>query len=71
MPCHFTGTVMTDFLKENRMLLCYNINSLTLKGLTLSVPQTKTGTCAISVDPDETARHEPSHQHLYCKPFRF
>ena len=31
----------------------------------------KTDPCANSVDPDETARHEPSHQDLHCLPFRF
>ena len=29
---------------------------------TLSALQTKTDTCANSIDPDETARDEPSHQ---------
>ena len=34
-------------------------------GLTLSALQTKPDTCANSVDPDETARNEPSHQDLH------
>ena len=29
----------------------------------------QTHICANSVDPDETARHEPSHQDLHCLPF--
>ena len=33
--------------------------------------QTKTDTCANSVDPDETTRNEPSHQALHCLPFCF
>ena len=37
--------------------------------LTPSARQTKTDTCANSVDPDETARNEPSHQDLHCLPF--
>ena len=36
--------------------------------LTLSACQTKTDTCANSIDPDETARNEPSHQDLHCLP---
>ena len=39
--------------------------------LTLSTWQTKTFTFANSVDPDETARNEPSHQDLHCLPFGF
>ena len=31
--------------------------------------QTKTDTCANSVDPDKTAHNEPSHQDLHCLPF--
>ena len=31
----------------------------------------RTDTCANSVDPDEMARDEPSHQDLYCLPFCF
>ena len=34
--------------------------------LTLSALQTVTDTFANSVDPDETAHNEPSHQHLHC-----
>ena len=34
--------------------------------LTLLVLQIKTGTCTNSVDPDETARNEPSHLDLHC-----
>ena len=30
---------------------------------------TNTCTYANSVDPDETARYEPSHQDLHCMPF--
>ena len=37
--------------------------------LTQSTRQTKTYIYANSVDPDETARREPSHQDLYCLPF--
>ena len=39
--------------------------------LTLSAQQTKTDTCANSVDPDETARNGPSHQDLHYLPFGF
>ena len=41
------------------------------KCLTHSALQTKPGTCANSVDPDETAHNEPSHQDLHCLTFRF
>ena len=34
----------------------------------LSVLQTDTNTNANSVDPDETAYYEPSHQDLHCLP---
>ena len=34
--------------------------------LILSSLQTKPNTCANSVDPDEMARNEPSHQDLHC-----
>ena len=34
--------------------------------ITLSGRQTKTDTCANSVYPNKTARHEPSHYNLYC-----
>ena len=37
--------------------------------LSLSAWKTKISTCANSVDPDETACHEPSHQELHCLPF--
>ena len=33
--------------------------------LTISSMQTKTATCAISVDPDEKAGNEPSHPDLH------
>ena len=36
-----------------------------LKSLTLSALQTKSDTCANSVDPDERAHYEPSHQGLH------
>ena len=39
--------------------------------VTISSMQTKSYTTANSVDPDETARDEPSHQDLYCLPFEF
>ena len=34
-------------------------------------PQTKTNTRANRVDPDKTARDEPSFQDLHCLPFCF
>ena len=34
-----------------------------------STQDTNTDVCANSVDPDETARNEPSHQELHCFPF--
>ena len=37
----------------------------------LSARQTKTDTCANSVDPDEMAHNEPSHLDLHCMPFCF
>ena len=37
--------------------------------LILSARQTKTITCANSVDPDEMAHNELSHQDLHCSPF--
>ena len=39
--------------------------------LALSAWQTKTDSFAKSVDPDETAHNEPSHQDLCCLPFCF
>ena len=39
--------------------------------VTISSIQTKTYTIANSVDPDETARDEPSHQDLHCLSFEF
>ena len=39
--------------------------------LTLSALQTKRDTCANSVDPDETASDDLSHQDLQCLPFWF
>ena len=39
-----------------------------VRSLTISARQIKTSTCANSVDPDETARNEPSHQELHCLP---
>ena len=36
---------------------------------TLSARKTKTDTFENSVDPDETAHNEPSHQDLQCLPF--
>ena len=39
--------------------------------LSFSSLQTNTNTCANSVDPDETARNEPSHQDLHCLQFCF
>ena len=41
----------------------------TRHNLTLSFLQNKTGTCANSVDPYETARNEPPHQDVHCLPF--
>ena len=51
----------------------YHIIFFTLKHSVwpLSVRQTKTDTCANSVDLDETARNEPSHLDLLCLPFLF
>ena len=37
--------------------------------ITLSARLTKRDTCANSVDPDEIAHKEPSHQDLHCLPF--
>ena len=39
--------------------------------LTVSARQIKTDVWGNSVDPDETARHEPSHQDLHCLQFCF
>ena len=39
--------------------------------LTFSALQTKTDTCANSVDPDEMAHNEPSHQGLHYLLFCF
>ena len=38
------------------------------KGLTTFTLQTKTNSFANKVDPDETARNEPSHLDLHCLP---
>ena len=39
--------------------------------LIFSVLQTKTDTCAKSVDPDKMAHNKPSHLYQYCLPFCF
>ena len=39
--------------------------------LTLSAQQASTDAYANSVDPDEMAHNEPSHQDLHCLPFCF
>ena len=39
--------------------------------LTLSSLQTNMDTFVNSVDPDETAHNEPSHQDLHCLPFYY
>ena len=39
--------------------------------LTLSTLYTKTDAFANSVEPDETAHNEPSHQDLHCLQFYF
>ena len=39
--------------------------------LTLSALQAETTLFANSVDPDEMAHNEPSHQDLHCLPFCF
>ena len=44
----------------------YGVPLLTLYGLILSYLQITTDTFANSVDPDETARNELSHQDLHC-----
>ena len=36
-----------------------------------SALQAKTDACANSVDPDEMAHNEPSHQDIHCLPFCF
>ena len=46
-------------------------NSLTWKWVMFSALQTKAYAVAKSVDPDETAHNEPSHQDLHCLPFCF
>ena len=43
-------------------------NILVISDYTLSALQTKTDNFANSVDPDETAHNEPSHQDLHCLP---
>ena len=48
---------------EAHLMLKYNKNVTNLLSL-----QTITDTCVNSVDPDETAHHEPSHQELHCLP---
>ena len=45
------------------------INTYCNDYLTLSALQAKTSTFANSVDPDEMARNEPSHQDLPCLSF--
>ena len=36
------------------------------KILTLSAKETKTNTCAKSVDPNERAHYNPFHQDIHC-----
>ena len=50
------------------MITCFNdygFGTMQLP-LTFSALQTKSDTCVNGVDPDETARNEPSHQDLQC-----
>ena len=54
--CHFVGFV---------------VRGLIYKLVSLSTLQTNTDPYVNSVDPDETARYEPSHQDLHCVPFWF
>ena len=54
---------MARIHKPIRCIVLYSFTRLTL-----SVLQTKTDTCANSVDPDETACNKLSHQDLHCLP---
>ena len=45
----------------------FSLNSLIL--FSSLVVQTEKDIYAKSVDPDETARHQPSHLDLHCLPF--
>ena len=48
-----------------------SVVSFPIIGWTLTAWQTNTYTFVNSVDPDETARNEPSHQELHCLPLYF
>ena len=61
--CNFLECSMT-------CIRCVHFKNKTLN-LTLSALQTNTSTFANSVDPDEMAHYEPSHQDLHCLPFCF
>ena len=54
--CHETLTSEVQVFYVFMSVLTSSVNILTI-----SARQTKTDTCAISVEPNETAHNEPSH----------
>ena len=69
--CFILMVVILD-KRKNYFCLCAAISARTHKAAsTFSALNMETDTCASSVDPDETARNEPSHQDLPCLPFFF
>ena len=56
-----------DILDNYKLNLIWRDSQV--RGLNLLSLQSKADTYANSVDPDETARHEPSHQSLHCLQF--
>ena len=62
---------MREVTKVASLVKWRKIYRLYLVSAALSALQTKTMSFANSVDPDETAHNEPSHQDLHCLPFLF
>ena len=57
-------------IEKYENVICY-LQIMQYIMLTFSAWQTKTDTCANSVDPDEMARNEPSHLDVHCLTFCF
>ena len=59
-------------VKAPAIAFALNIRTLEpLTKVTLSTMYNSTDTYANSIDPDEMAHNEPSHQDLHCLPFCF
>ena len=66
----FSGNKYGKYFKMSSAKILHSM--LNVKQFIPNVLQNGTyDTYANSVDPDETARNEPSHQDIYCLPFCF